>query len=61
MKKRFVGWIKVLLIILGIGLVAGTIILLVKNEPKLEEMPNHSEEVLATKKTITSIQCRLNA
>ena len=47
MKRRFIGWIRIVLIILGIGLVAGAIILLVENEPKLEEISNESTQILA--------------
>ena len=47
MKRRFIGWIRIVLIILGIGLVAGAIILLVENEPKLEEISNEPTQILA--------------
>ena len=58
MQKVLATWIKVVLIILGIALVAvGAIILLTENEPKLEEMPTHSTEILAQHfQTISSIE-----
>ena len=59
MKKLFPRWLKILLIIVGIVVIAGAIILLVDNESQQESAPNHeSTEVLALHpQTISNFEC----
>lgn len=58
MVRVFPRFLKILLIILGIGLIAGAIILLVENNPELEKTPDYSTEVLAQNfQTIIAIDC----
>ena len=59
MVKVFPRWLKILLIIIGVVLVAGAVILLVENnEPKLDNMPIESTEILAQNiQTIVKFEC----